>query len=166
MKPVGLRSELLARGGILPMRVASSTLAFIAVLALGGCLAFEDPLNIDGVFLQQQQAFSADLRWEQWDSAAEHVEPALRPDFFALTEQLREVRLTDYEVRDVQIESLKTTATAVVVYRGFELSMPVERSVVVTQHWRWDEEARTWYVTPDIAAREKLDAAGFQAGRR
>lgn len=141
------------------------TLALFAAFALPGCLSFEDPMNADGVFLQQQRAFSAALRWSQWDQAAEHVEPDLRAEFFALTDELREVRLTDYAVRDVNIASLRTTATAVVVYSGFELSMPIERSVVVNQSWRWDEAERRWYVTPDVEARDKMGEAGFSAAR-
>lgn len=146
------------------MRLISCLAAF-ALLALSGCLAFEDPLNVDGVFLQQQRSFSAALRWSQWDQAAEYVEPALRADFRALTDDFSELRLTDYEIRDVHVESLESGASAVVVYKGFELSMPVERSIVVNQRWRWDQDQRRWYVTPDVEARGKLDEAGFSAAR-
>ena len=35
---------------------------------------------------------------------------------------------------------------------------------LVTQHWRFDEGAGEWYVTPDADLAGKLGAAGFRGG--
>jgi hypothetical protein len=138
-----------------------------ALLAAGlaaGCLSFHDPLNLEGSFYRHQRAFSADLRWGEWDEAAEYVEPTGRAEFDALARELADFRVTDYEVRDVQLDAERTSATAMVVFDGYEVSMPVERQVVVTQRWRFDEDAGRWYVTPDADLAGKLGDAGFRTG--
>jgi hypothetical protein len=138
--------------------------ALLAACLASGCLAFHDPLNLEGSFLRHQRAFSADVRWGEWERAAEYVEPAGRADFDALARELADFRVTDYEVRDVQLDAERTSATAVVVFHGYEVSMPVERQVVVTQRWRFDEEAGRWYVTPDADLAARLGDAGFRTG--
>jgi hypothetical protein len=137
-------------------------LALLAACLAGGCLSMEDPLNLEGSFLRHQRTFSADLRWGQWDEAAEYVEPARRAEFDALARRLADFRVTDYEVRDVQLDSARTSATAVVMFLGYEVSMPVERQVMVTQRWRFDEKDGRWYVSPDADLADKLGDAGFR----
>jgi hypothetical protein len=145
------------------MRPAALCALLTASLA-AGCLALHDPLNLEGSFHRHQRAFSADVRWGEWEKAAEYVEPEGRADFDALSRALADFRVTDYEVRDVQLDEPRKHAVAIVVYQGYEVSMPVEREVVVTQHWRFDEGAGEWYVTPDADLAGKLGAAGFRGG--
>jgi hypothetical protein len=143
---------------------SATRLALLGCLLAAGCLSFDDPLNLEGSFLSHQRSFSADLRWGQWEDAVEYVEPSHRPAFEAMARQLAEFRVTDYEVRDVQLDAERTSATAIVQYLGYEASMPVEREVIVTQRWRFDEQDGRWYVTPDVDLAGKLGAAGFRTG--
>lgn len=143
------------------MRSATG-LALLGCLLTAGCLAFHDPLNLEGSFFHHQRSFSADLRWGEWEAAAEYVEPSRRAEFDALARQLADFRVTDYEVRDVQLDEERTSATAIVQFLGYEASMPVERQVIVTQHWRFDEGHGRWYVTPDVDLAGKLGASGFR----
>jgi hypothetical protein len=143
---------------------SATRLALLGCLLASGCLSFDDPLNLEGSFHSHQRSFTADLRWGQWEDAAEYVEPSRRAEFEALARQLADFRVTDYEVRDVQVDAERTSATAIVQYLGYEASMPVEREVIVTQHWRRDEHDGRWYVTPDVDLAGKLGAAGFRTG--
>jgi hypothetical protein len=143
---------------------SATRLALLGCLLAAGCLSFDDPLNLEGSFHSHQRAFTADLRWGQWEDAAEYVEPSRRAEFEALARRLADFRVTDYEVRDVQVDAERTSATAVVQYLGYEASLPVEREVIVTQHWRRDEHDGRWYVTPDVDLAGKLGAAGFRTG--
>lgn len=136
-------------------------LALLGCLA-GGCLSFDDPLNLEGTFLSHQRAFSAEVRWGEWEKAAEYVEPGRRAEFEAMVRELADFRVTDYEVRDVQLDSERTSATAIVEFLGYEATMPVERQLIVTQHWRYDEKDGRWYVTPDADLASKLGGAGFR----
>jgi hypothetical protein len=139
-------------------------LALLGGLAAGGCLSFDDPLNLEGSFLSHQRAFSADVRWGEWEKAAEYVEPGRRAEFEALVRELADFRVTDYEVRDVKLDETRTSATAIVEFLGYEATMPVERKLIVTQQWRFDERDGRWYVTPDAGLASKLGAAGFRGG--
>jgi hypothetical protein len=145
------------------MRSAAVAFVLGAVVA-GGCLSMQDPLNLEGTFYRHQRSFSADVRWGQWDQAADYVEPASRARFDELVRQLAEFRVTDYEVQDVQLDASRTSAIAVVRYSGYELSMPVERQLTVTQRWRFDEKEGRWYVTPDMDLTGRLGEAGLRSG--
>jgi hypothetical protein len=146
------------------MRSATCLALLACLVAGGGCLSFYDPLNLEGSFHGHQRSFSADLRWGQWEDAAEYVEPSRRAEFDALARKLADFRVTDYEVRDVQLDAERTSATAIVQFLGYEASMPIEREVIVMQRWRFDEQDRRWYVTPDADLAGKLGSAGFRAG--
>jgi hypothetical protein len=144
------------------MRPAAILSALAAACLSAGCLALHDPLNLEGSFHRHQRGFSADVRWGEWEKAAEYVEPEGRAEFDALARALADFRVTDYEVREVQLDDDRSSAIAVVVYQGYEASLPVEREVVVTQRWRHDEDHGRWYVTPDADLAGKLGAAGFR----
>ena len=52
----------------------------------------------------------------------------------------------------VRAPGLRTSATAVVVFRGQWLASPYEREWRSVQHWRRELPSKDWYVTPDFDA--------------
>jgi hypothetical protein len=101
-------------------------------------------------FDEAQQRFTQNVRWGLVDDAVPFVAPDLRGDFRSLARELREVRLVDFVVQEIDLEPLGKTATATVSYSGYWLASPFVRDLVVTQSWTYDATDRRWYVRPDI----------------
>lgn len=96
--------------------------------------------------------YANDVRFRLFDSAVGFVEPDLRPQFRAATDQLRTIRFTGVTIEQVELDELGTTAIATVRWRGHWLESPFERELRTTQHWRRDDASQTWYVTPELEA--------------
>jgi hypothetical protein len=96
--------------------------------------------------------FTNDIRFRQFDSAVGFVEPDLRPQFRAATDQLQTIRFTGVTVEQVELDADARSAVATVRWRGHWLQSPFERELRTTQRWRRDAERHTWYVTPELEA--------------
>jgi hypothetical protein len=104
------------------------------------------------------------IRTGLWDEAAEFVEPGARERWRSEAEAaLREIRVTEFQVLELETWDGHTRGRAVVRFRGFELANPVERTLVMTQHWRREPGSLRWFVTPDFRGREQLEEAGFRS---
>ena len=64
--------------------------------------------------------------------------------------RFRQIRFSDHQIQRIEMDGLRTQATARVRYRGYWLSSPFEREVVVVQHWRREVPTQRWFVTPDF----------------
>jgi|GEM_PF-1842232 len=133
------------------LRLFLSLVAFSAVLLLLAACASIDPLNRRRDFKDIQREFAQSLRWGKIDQASEQVVPAMREDFRSLQPQLADFRLTDYEILSVDLADDLRKATVSVRFRGYGLSLPVERSVVVTENWSRDAQTGKWLVALDLA---------------
>ena len=107
-----------------------------------------DPLQKGGDFDQARKRFTRMIRWGQIDRASQYVVDEERIEFFEAAEVLRSVRFTDYEVISVEVKDNLKAATVHVLFRGYLVSQPLERSVSVKQEWHWIEDR--WRVHPQI----------------
>jgi hypothetical protein len=142
-------------------RPAASLL--LAVASLTGCLSLADPFHRGAAFEDTQRDFTMAIRLGEWDEAAEFVEPASRERWRSEVEALSEIRLTEFDVLELETSDGRTRGRAVVRFRGFELSAPVERTLTMTQLWRREPGSSRWFVTPDFRGRERLEEAGFRS---
>jgi hypothetical protein len=143
------------------MRAAARWIAAISVgLALAACVSPSDPWERAEALKEAQRKYAEALRWGNLEKAAHYVDPQMRSDFLALSGTFETVRITDYDIGEVDLDE-KTLARAEVdvTYRGYVLPQYVEKRVRDHQVWYRDKESgNEWRVRPELAA--LLDGIG------
>jgi hypothetical protein len=135
------------------MRIPTGIL-MIVLFGISGCLsAITDPLDRRGHFEDTQERFTQYVRWGKFEEASRFVDPGMRERFMSCSPELSDLRFSDYEITRVDIRDGVTSASVDVRYTGYRLSMPIERSVDLTEEWTRDEATGLWTVKLDI---EKL----------
>ncbi len=127
--------------------------AWVLVLALAalGCETLTDPFQHKDAFRETQKRFTQYVRWGNFAAASEFVDPEIRADFLALAPDASEVRFTDYEILRMDIGEDVSSASVDVRYHGYLASLPVERSIDVTQDWSRDPATGRWSVRLEVA---------------
>jgi len=124
------------------------------LIGLSGCVsAFTDPMDRRGQFKDTQTKFTQYVRWGKFKEASVFVDPEMREQFMSFAPELSDLRFSDYEITQVDIQDGVMSASVQVRYTGYRLSMPVEKSVNLTEEWTRDEATGVWTVKLDI---EKL----------
>ena len=128
-------------------------LLLLSVLALAGCASGTKTNELDKV----QYAYSAAIRWGDFEGAWQLVDPEYRDAHPLSTlelERYKQIQVTGY--RDLAAQA---TPDGIAV-REIQVGMVnrhtlVERSLRYTERWRYDPEAKTWWLTvglPDFWA--------------
>lgn len=130
-------------------------LLIAALLGLAGCASVGTERNkLD----EAQYAWSAAIRWGDFDGAINLMDPKLRakatPGAVEM-ERYKQVQISAY--RDVGASADLKGGTAV---RDIHIGVinrhtQAERSVRYREQWRWDPEAKTWWIVsgmPDLWA--------------
>jgi len=143
------------------MRAAARWIAVIAV-GLTGCVSPSDPWERAEALKQAQRKYAEGLRWGNLEKSAKYVDPQLRSEFLALAGAFETVRITDYDIGEVDLdEETLAQAEVDVTYRGYVLPQFLERRVREHQVWYRDEESgNEWRVRPEFAA--LLDGIGVR----
>lgn len=120
------------------------------LISLAGCaIDLNAPFNDRGALKDTQKEFSQSLRWGAIEKAAMFVVPEQRAEFDQLTPTLSELRITDYEM--MHLERLSDSEAKIAVrYRGYTLSSPIERTIVIDQTWILDPETHHWMVRLEV----------------
>lgn len=130
-------------------------LACLATVALAGCASAggqKDALE------RAQYAWSAAIRWGDFEGAWNLVDPEYRE-----AHPLTDVQLARYahiqvsSYRDMATEVGPATAARQVQIGVINRHTMAERTLRYTEQWRYDEAARTWWITgglPDFWAGE------------
>jgi hypothetical protein len=141
------------------MRAAARWIALCAI-ALSSCVSPSDPWERGRALEQAQRKYSEALRWGNLEKAAKYVDPEMRGEFLALSDVFENVRISDYDIGEVDLDQ-KTLAQAEVdvTYRGYVLPQYVEKRVKDHQVWYRDgQSGNEWRVRPELAA--MLDSIG------
>lgn len=130
---------------------------FTMLLGLAGCASMVSETNeLDKL----QYAWAGAIRWGDFEGAMNLIDPKLRdkhPLSSAELERYKQVRISSY--RDVGASTDIKGGTAV---RDIEIGVisrhtQTERNTRYREQWRWDPEAKTWWLTtglPDLWAGE------------
>lgn len=132
------------------MRASALALAVLALGALG-CGLLANPIDPTHGLKDTQKRFARYLRWGKWQAASQLVAQENREAFLDTAETLDSVRLTGYEVLSLEVEKDARTATARVRFTGHPVSMPVERSVEIVEHWSRPVDGPGWRVEVELA---------------
>jgi len=141
------------------MRSAARWLALIA-LGVSACVSPSDPWERAKALEQAQRKYSEALRWGNLEKAAKYVDPEMRSDFLALSPVFDTVKISDYDIGEVEMnEETLASAEVDVTYHGYALPTYVEKRVRDHQVWYRDEKlGNQWRVRPELAA--MLDGIG------
>ena len=127
-------------------------------LGLGGCVSPTDPLGRQDALEEAQKRYTELIRWGDVVRAGAYVDPELRADFLELATAMAGLRITDFEVGDIEFDHDK--ASVMVIYRGYAVSEYVERSAREVQEWHRDGLKNNWQVRPALH-----DVVAVLAGR-
>jgi hypothetical protein len=130
-----------------------SILVALCLLALASCASIA---NQSTKLDQAQYAWSGAIRWGDFEGAANLIDPKVREKMEVTPLQLeryKQVQISSY--RDVGASSDMDAGTAV---RDIEIGVVnrhtmAERTVRYREVWRWDAEAKAWWLTstlPDL----------------
>ncbi|MCX7556127.1 hypothetical protein OS187_04710 [Xanthomonadaceae bacterium JHOS43] len=121
---------------------------FALLLALAGCgVGSQQDLRQTTLF-----NYAGAIRWGHIDDAWSMVDPeyARQHPMAALErERFEHVQVTGYQVKGTQMLS-ETEMAQVVEIRLINRHTQAERVITDRQHWRWDKEARRWWLTTGL----------------
>jgi hypothetical protein len=126
-------------------------LLFLSLLVLAAC---------GGKVMSKQSAqeynlrgYASAIRWNEFGTAWNFVDPKLREEQ-ALTElekeRFKQIQVTGYEVKDMQLTQDGLALVQVVEIRLVGKHTQVERTITDRQTWRFDPEAKRWWLTSGL----------------
>ena len=141
------------------MRAAALWIAAFAV-GLTACVSPKDPFDREYALKQAQRKYVEGLRWGNLEKSAQYVDPEMRAEFLSLAPAFETVRITDYDIGELEVdEDTLAQADVYVTYLGYVLPQFQEKRVREHQVWYRDEESGSeWRVRPQLAL--MLDGIG------
>jgi hypothetical protein len=135
-----------------PLRVLAPVLALLLVTACGSMGAQRSPRD------QTLYTYVSAVRWSDFEAARSFLDPATvsaRPVTDFEMERYKQFQVTGYEVKSAS-EPAEGLYEQVVELRVVNRNTQVERILTDRQKWRWDAEAKRWWLVsglPDLDAR-------------
>ena len=135
------------------MRTSALWIAAIAV-GLTACVSPSDPWERAEALKLAQRKYAEGLRWGNLEKSAKYVDPAMRDEFLSLATAFDTIRITDYDIGEVELdEETLAKAEVDVTYRGYVLPQFLEKRVREHQVWYRDKKSgNEWRVRPELAA--------------
>ena len=103
-----------------------------------------------------QYAWSGVIRWGDFEAALSLMDPELRdkhPPTAVEMERYKQVQISAYRDIGASADLAGGTATRDIEIGVINRHTQAERSVRYRERWRWDPEAKTWWLTtglPDL----------------
>ena len=127
-------------------------LVALTLLAGAGCAAtFADPTGRLTALENAQRRYTQLVRWGEIRRASAYVEPDLREKFLSYEPFFEQIRVTDTEADEVNLDPTENTASVAVTYHAYSLATFQEKRIFETQAWtRYDGIQNNWLVRPEI----------------
>jgi hypothetical protein len=127
-------------------------LTALTLLAGTGCAStFADPTGRLTALENAQRRYTQLVRWGEIRRASAYVEPDLRKGFISYEPFFEQIRFTDTEAEDVDLDPTQDTASVEVTYHAYSLATFQEKRIFETQEWtRYDGIRNNWLVRPQI----------------
>lgn len=130
--------------------LAAGVMGLLLVLALSGCQnSFVDPLGRQHALKDAQKKYTELVRWGDLWRASAYVDAELRDDFLALAKPFEEIRVTEYDIGEIEDET-STGAVVVVTYHAFSEKTLVEKSFRERQEWSREGMYNDWQVKTNL----------------
>lgn len=134
------------------MRRILSILAVLSVLLLAGCAT----KTRSDALTTTLKAYGSTVRWGDFQSAAQFVDPAVRAAHPLSQLQLaryQQVRVSEYDDGAGPVPSGDFDVQQTALISLVNIHTQSERSIVDHQTWHYDEKTKRWWLTsglPDI----------------
>lgn len=132
------------------MRLLQLALMLSSALALGGCQTTGTQNN---KISETQYAYSAAIRWGDFEGAVNLIEPKLRKQQAPTAMQLeryKQIQVSSYRDVGSEMDKEKGTAVRLVDIGVINRHTLAERTVRYTEAWTWDPEAKTWWLVSGL----------------
>jgi hypothetical protein len=125
---------------------------FLCLAGLGSLLACRhlDPWTHEYNLQQAQLAYTQSMRWQNFDKASQWIPQDDRARFFREAGQLRDVRISEYDIGELEVRDGGKAASVRVSYRLYDMQTLIERNVLETQEWSYDDDG--WQVRSKLAS--------------
>jgi hypothetical protein len=117
-----------------------------------GCAStLADPTGRQTALENAQRRYTQLVRWGEIKRASVYVEPDLRQEFLSYEPFFEQIRFTDTETEEVNLDPSEETASIEVTYRAYSLATFQEKRILETQEWtRYGGMQNNWLVRPEI----------------
>ena len=124
----------------------------LVLLCVSGCLSVViDPMGRQRALAETQRSYTKLIRWGNFEKASELVDPTVREEFLACLPALKQIRITDFEIGELDFaEGGLDVASVTVNYQGYSLSSFVETPIREEQEWHRQGRSNVWLVRPQI----------------
>lgn len=103
--------------------------------------------NLEESLKASVELFNSAFRWEDYAQASAFVPAAKKEAFWAEVDRFKgRVRLTEYEVREIDIREQRFYGTAILRFQYWRLESPTLENVTFTQKWYFSEKDKLWKV--------------------
>ena len=125
---------------------------FLCLAGLGSLLACRhiDPWTHEYNLQQAQLAYTQSMRWQNFDKASQWIPQDDRARFLREAGQLRDVRISEYDIGELEVRDGGKAASVRVSYRLYDMQTLIERNVLETQEWSYGDEG--WRVRSKLAS--------------
>lgn len=121
-------------------------LYFLSAIVLGACATSSDQLDR---LNQALGTYEKAVRWADFDSAY-----ALHKNKQAVPDQLKDIRVTRYEVKDLQFDSATMSASQTASIRYYNTGTSREHELEQQQLWEYDQQTKRWLLISEPPAFE------------
>ena len=99
---------------------------------------------------EAQRRYTQLVRWGEIKRAAAFVEPELREEFLSYAPYFEQIRITDADTEEVELDADDSAAVAVTYY-AYSFATFQEKRIFETQEWtRYDGVQNNWLVRPQL----------------
>lgn len=129
-------------------------LPFLALLVLAGCASMKGTQS--DALDRAQYAWSAAVRWNDFDGAVNLIDPEKRATLTPTAlqmERYKQVQISSYRDSGASTDMAAGTSVRDIQIGVINRHTQSERTVRYRETWRWDAQAHTWWNTsglPDL----------------
>lgn len=137
----------IGRGGTTVMLL----IALVLLIGSGCASSFVDPTGRLTSLEETQRRYTQLVRWGELKRASAYVEPELVPDFLSYEPLFDQIRITDIDASEVNLDPSENSASVDVTYHAYSYSTFQEKRIFETQQWtRYDGVKNVWLVRPQL----------------
>jgi hypothetical protein len=127
----------------------SRWIAVVLLFLVFGCAGIQTGKKVT-LFDDTARAYLRAIRWGDYEIAYAFKNPQnidnKPPDF----EDLHQIRVTAYNVKQTILSEDKSTILRVVDFQYYRISNVTVKNLVDLQKWEYNEEANRWYLTSEF----------------
>jgi hypothetical protein len=124
-------------------------IAVILLFLISGCAGLQTGKRMT-LFDDTARAYLRAIRWGDYETAYAFKNPPdldnKIPDF----KDLRQVRVTAYNVKQTILSEDKSTILRIVELQYYRISNVTVKNLIDRQKWEYNEEANRWYLTSEF----------------